>query len=232
MLISYAQQMYVPQQHLSQPQVLLMFRPPHSVRTADWFVRGQVGYPPQGYAFQQLSQPQPQQPQQNPQQLQQQRQQQQNQQQQQQQQQQPAAAGGGQQVQYYGEPETNLFIFHLPPEADENTLNFLFAPFGRLESVKVARNPLTQASRGFGFVKFVRTSDAAAALASLNGFAIGNKRLKVPLPPVFVYPDIGRLLLSCCCVSSRCRSIRGQGLFLQIASDPANACEATTDSEI
>jgi RNA recognition motif-containing protein len=44
----------------------------------------------------------------------------------------------------------SLFVFHLPPEADDIALRALFEPFGYVESVKVVRG------KGFGFVNFER----------------------------------------------------------------------------
>ena len=44
----------------------------------------------------------------------------------------------------------SLFVFHLPPEADDTTLRVLFEPFGYVESVKVVKG------KGFGFVNFER----------------------------------------------------------------------------
>jgi RNA recognition motif-containing protein len=76
-------------------------------------------------------------------------------------------------------PGTNLFIFHLPVDIDDNALRTLFSPFGAIESLKVVRDKMTGISKGYGFVKYVRTEDAVQAINTMNGFQIGNKYLKV-----------------------------------------------------
>mmetsp|Transcript_15144 Transcript_15144/g.59291 ORF Transcript_15144/g.59291 Transcript_15144/m.59291 type:complete len:474 (-) Transcript_15144:194-1615(-) len=76
-----------------------------------------------------------------------------------------------------GEP--NLFVFHLPADVNDEELRKLFEGFGPLESVKVIEDKNTKESKGYGFVKFQFMEDAMRAVASMNGFAVGNKRLKV-----------------------------------------------------
>lgn len=44
----------------------------------------------------------------------------------------------------------NLFIFHLPPETDENHLVAMFWCFGTIVGVKIFRHMETRASMGFG----------------------------------------------------------------------------------
>lgn len=75
--------------------------------------------------------------------------------------------------------EPNLFVFHLPPEIDDDGLARLFEPFGPLESVKVITDKTTGESKGYGFVKFVSHNDADRALNVMNGHCIGSKRLSV-----------------------------------------------------
>merc|ERR1712137_1361001 len=74
--------------------------------------------------------------------------------------------------------EPNLFIFHLPPNIDDEGLNKLFSDFGPIESAKVIIDKNTGDSKGYGFVQFVNHSDAERAL-SMNGGSIGCKRLSV-----------------------------------------------------
>ena len=44
--------------------------------------------------------------------------------------------------------ERNLFIYHLPGEANEALLYKLFSPYGAIESVKVATDPQTNTCKG------------------------------------------------------------------------------------
>jgi len=74
--------------------------------------------------------------------------------------------------------DLNLFIFHLPPETDDQGLVKLFEPFGPIESAKVMVDKNTGESKGYGFVQFVNQSDAERAL-SMNGKSLGSKRLSV-----------------------------------------------------
>jgi CUG-BP- and ETR3-like factor len=55
----------------------------------------------------------------------------------------------------------------------------LFCPYGNLLSVRIMVEKDTGRSRGFGFVSYDNPESAALAIKELNGFAIGNKRLKV-----------------------------------------------------
>ena len=65
---------------------------------------------------------------------------------------------------------------------------------GEILSIHITLDPETNLSRGFGFVSFNKPMDAAAAMASLNGYTIMGKRLKVMLkngtggPPPITYP--------------------------------------------
>lgn len=74
--------------------------------------------------------------------------------------------------------EPNLFIFHLPPDMDDEGLYNLFSDFGPIESVKVIVDKNSGESKGYGFVQFVNHTDAEKALA-MNGRSIGCKRLSV-----------------------------------------------------
>ena len=55
----------------------------------------------------------------------------------------------------------------------------MFAPFGNVISAKVFVDKKTFDSKGFGFVSFDTAASADAAIAAMNGFQIGSKRLKV-----------------------------------------------------
>jgi RNA recognition motif-containing protein len=56
---------------------------------------------------------------------------------------------------------------------------------GEIVVAKVVKDKLTRKSLGFGFVKFMREEDAAAAIEAKNGFVMGHKKLKVSIarPP-------------------------------------------------
>ncbi|RLN93605.1 hypothetical protein BBJ28_00022169 [Nothophytophthora sp. Chile5] len=78
-----------------------------------------------------------------------------------------------------GPTGANLFIYHLPHDLTDADLATAFAPFGTVISAKVYMDKITGESKGFGFVSYDSADAADAAIASMNGFQIGSKRLKV-----------------------------------------------------
>ncbi|POM59446.1 CUG-BP- and ETR-3-like factor [Phytophthora palmivora] len=78
-----------------------------------------------------------------------------------------------------GPTGANLFIYHLPHDLTDADLATAFAPFGTVISAKVYMDKITGESKGFGFVSYDSADAADAAIASMNGFQIGTKRLKV-----------------------------------------------------
>ena len=78
-----------------------------------------------------------------------------------------------------GPSGANLFIYHLPRDITDHDLATLFAAFGHVISAKVFIDKKTSESKGFGFVSYDLVDSAEDAIASMNGFQIGSKRLKV-----------------------------------------------------
>ncbi|XP_068608542.1 ELAV-like protein 1a isoform X2 [Brachionichthys hirsutus] len=72
-----------------------------------------------------------------------------------------------------------LFIYNLGQDADENMLWQMFGPFGAVSNVKVIRDFNTNKCKGFGFVTMTNYEEAAMAIASLNGYRLGDKVLQV-----------------------------------------------------
>eukprot|EP00475_Leptophrys_vorax_P001663 TRINITY_DN1091_c0_g2_i1.p1 TRINITY_DN1091_c0_g2~~TRINITY_DN1091_c0_g2_i1.p1 ORF type:complete len:602 (-),score=150.42 TRINITY_DN1091_c0_g2_i1:1156-2961(-) len=74
-----------------------------------------------------------------------------------------------------------LFLFHLPLDISEATLLTLFSSYGTVTNVKIPRDSATQRTKGYGFVNLSTMQEAQNAMSALNGYPIGNKRLKVSL---------------------------------------------------
>ncbi|OQV20153.1 CUGBP Elav-like family member 1 [Hypsibius exemplaris] len=80
-----------------------------------------------------------------------------------------------------GPENSNLFIYHLPPEYGDAELVQLFSNFGQLLSARVFIDKQTGLSKCFGFASYDNPAAAQAAISSMNGFQAGSKRLKVQL---------------------------------------------------
>jgi CUG-BP- and ETR3-like factor len=107
-----------------------------------------------------------------------------------------------------GPAGANLFVYHLPHDLTDADLATAFNPFGNVISAKVYVDKYTGESKGFGklththmstrvnvsilhflllidcllllgFVSYDSVISAEAAIEQMNGFQIGNKRLKV-----------------------------------------------------
>jgi ELAV like protein 2/3/4 len=72
-----------------------------------------------------------------------------------------------------------LFVYNLPPEADEVLLWQLFGPFGAIQNIKVIRDLKTKTCKGFSFVTMTNYDDAVLAITALNGYTLGNRILQV-----------------------------------------------------
>ncbi|XP_001994811.2 nucleolysin TIA-1 isoform X1 [Drosophila grimshawi] len=109
-------------------------------------------------------------------------QQQQQQQQQQQLQQQPAALQHQQQQQLVGsnaKPEQfHIFVGDLSAEIETQQLKDAFTPFGEISDCRVVRDPQTLKSKGYGFVSFVKKSEAETAITAMNGQWLGSRSIR------------------------------------------------------
>ncbi|MED6143425.1 hypothetical protein PIB30_005999 [Stylosanthes scabra] len=77
-----------------------------------------------------------------------------------------------------------LYVGYLPQSIDDNRLTELFSPFGKITEANIVKDRTTGISKGYGFVKFEDSQDAALAITHLNGFKIEGKFLKVKIAGV------------------------------------------------
>lgn len=74
---------------------------------------------------------------------------------------------------------TKLFVGNLPWSTTEQELEELFAQFGEIEEVHLPTDRDTGRPRGFGFVTFVDTTAAQAAVEALHEQEFGGRPLTV-----------------------------------------------------
>lgn len=74
---------------------------------------------------------------------------------------------------------TKLFIGNLGPRVDEATLRREFEMFGAIITVSVITDPQNGRSRGFGYVEFINTADAAQAIALKDGAEVDGRNIKI-----------------------------------------------------
>ncbi|KAJ1925101.1 nucleolar protein [Tieghemiomyces parasiticus] len=71
---------------------------------------------------------------------------------------------------YFSDEGAILHVKHLPRKFQEPELRKYFSQFGHLGRVRLARHPLTAASRHFGYVEFYSPEAARIAAETMNGY--------------------------------------------------------------
>lgn len=74
---------------------------------------------------------------------------------------------------------TNLIVNYLPPDMSEEEVRNLFSGVGTIQSCKLIKDKLSQASLGYAFVNYTTALEAEKAIQSLNGLPLQNKIIKV-----------------------------------------------------
>jgi len=72
-----------------------------------------------------------------------------------------------------------LRVTNLSEDATEGDIQELFRPFGPIARVYLAKDKVTNQSKGFAFVSYVKREDAARAVLNLNGFGYDHLILSV-----------------------------------------------------
>lgn len=73
----------------------------------------------------------------------------------------------------------NIFIKNLEETIDNKALHDTFYAFGTILSCKVATDPATSKSKGYGFVHFETEEAASKAAETVNGMLLNNKKVYV-----------------------------------------------------
>ena len=76
-------------------------------------------------------------------------------------------------------PGSNLFVTGIHPRLSEAEVSRLFEKYGSVEGCSIMKDPHTQESRGFGFVKMVTPEEADAAKDGLQGENIEGRTLSI-----------------------------------------------------
>ncbi|RVE47186.1 hypothetical protein evm_008154 [Chilo suppressalis] len=72
----------------------------------------------------------------------------------------------------------HIFVGDLSPEIETQSLRDAFAPFGEISDCRVVRDPQTLKSKGYGFVSFLKKSEAESAITSMNGQWLGSRSIR------------------------------------------------------
>ncbi|XP_044765661.1 nucleolysin TIA-1 isoform X2 [Coccinella septempunctata] len=72
----------------------------------------------------------------------------------------------------------HIFVGDLSPEIETQTLREAFQAFGDISDCRVVRDPQTLKSKGYGFVSFVKKSEAESAIAAMNGQWLGSRSIR------------------------------------------------------
>ena len=70
--------------------------------------------------------------------------------------------------QYDDRDQSSLRVTNISEDTTEADLQLLFAPYGRIARIYLAKDRETMISRGFAFVSFVHKTDAQRALGSVS----------------------------------------------------------------
>lgn len=71
-----------------------------------------------------------------------------------------------------------MYVGNLPADASEESVRSLFAEYGTVRSIEVARDIFTRKCRGFGFVE-MEGHEARAAISALDGKSFHGNHLRV-----------------------------------------------------
>lgn len=89
-----------------------------------------------------------------------------------------------------GNGPLKLKVTNLMDELTEEMFRKVFEPFGRIESCKLIKDPITGMSSGTGFITFVDADSGKTAVRELDRFDLGGKRMRVNVLDDKKVPDV------------------------------------------
>jgi len=75
--------------------------------------------------------------------------------------------------------QPRVFVNGVHPDIDEDLLKGLFSPFGDLVRAEISRDEITKMSKGYAFLEYKTLKSTNDAVASMNGFEVMEKSLRV-----------------------------------------------------
>ncbi|PAV86168.1 hypothetical protein WR25_02656 [Diploscapter pachys] len=87
-----------------------------------------------------------------------------------------------------------VMVSNLAPEADDTLLWQLFAPFGSVISIKIARD-ISNKCKGYAFISYASYAEALTAINALNGTQLGCRALQVTLKTAAAAPQLGAAII-------------------------------------
>ena len=100
-----------------------------------------------------------------------------------------AAVAAKQQIKASLPTHSNLYVWNIPRDMDEASLKQLFEECGEVESVNIMRDKVSQFSKGYGFVKFLRYEEAEKAIEKVSGKVLREDMAHRPLQVKFANTD-------------------------------------------
>ena len=73
----------------------------------------------------------------------------------------------------------NIYVGNLNFATTEEGLKSIFEEYGKVESVKIILDHITDRSRGFGFIVMANEEEAKSAIAGLGGVDLDGRKLHV-----------------------------------------------------
>ncbi len=72
-----------------------------------------------------------------------------------------------------------ILVRNLARSTTEKELNALFQTFGNVQSCRLVIDPISNESKGFGFVEMPKPGEAKAALKNLNNKEVAGNTIRV-----------------------------------------------------